>query len=121
MAEFARASGVDVEVATFETWEPAGRTFDAIVSGTAWHWVDPVAGAAKAAEVLRPGGVLAPFGHVCELPPPVAAALAEALRRTAPEPAPPAVRLHPRRLSRPLRSRRRGNPRVRLLRRTRSC
>jgi SAM-dependent methyltransferase len=85
MAEFARASGIDVEVATFETWEPAGRTFDAIVSGTAWHWVDPVAGAAKAAEVLRPGGVLAPFGHVYELPPPVAAALAEALRRVAPD------------------------------------
>ena len=85
MAEFARASGIDVEVATFETWEPAGRTFDAIVSGTAWHWVDPVAGAAKAAKVLRPGGVLAPFGHVYELPPPIAAALAEALRRAAPD------------------------------------
>jgi SAM-dependent methyltransferase len=53
MAEFARASGIDVEVATFETWQPAGRTFDAIVSGTAWHWVDPVAGAAKAAEGVR--------------------------------------------------------------------
>jgi SAM-dependent methyltransferase len=85
MAEFARARGIDVEVATFETWEPAGRTFDAIVSGTAWHWVDPVAGAAKAAKVLRPGGVLAPFGHVYELPPPIAAALAEALRRAAPD------------------------------------
>ncbi|MFE2613561.1 class I SAM-dependent methyltransferase [Micromonospora chalcea] len=85
MAEFARASGIDVEVATFETWEPAGRTFDAIVSGTAWHWIDPVAGAAKAAEVLRPGGVLAPFGHVYELPSPIAAALAEGLRQAAPD------------------------------------
>src|ERR1700748_2323319 len=27
MAEFARHSGVDVEIATFETWEPAGRRF----------------------------------------------------------------------------------------------
>src|SRR5436190_13512061 len=52
MAAFARASGVDdVEVATFEAWEPAGRTFDAVVAGTAWHWVDPAAGAAKAARV----------------------------------------------------------------------
>jgi 2-polyprenyl-3-methyl-5-hydroxy-6-metoxy-1,4-benzoquinol methylase len=29
MAEFARRSGLDVEVAKFEEWEPAGRTFDA--------------------------------------------------------------------------------------------
>jgi hypothetical protein len=52
---------------------------------TAWHWVDPVAGAAKAAAVLRPGGVLAPFGHVFQLPPAVAAALAAAYRRVAPD------------------------------------
>jgi SAM-dependent methyltransferase len=85
MADFARSTGLRVEVATFEAWEPAGRTFDAVVSGTAWHWVDPVAGAAKAARVLRPGGVLAPFGHVFELPPPIAAALAAAFRRVAPD------------------------------------
>ncbi|GAA3885177.1 class I SAM-dependent methyltransferase [Saccharothrix violaceirubra] len=85
MADFARRTGVDVEVATFEAWEPAGRLFDAVVSGTAWHWVDPVAGAAKAARVLRPGGVLAPFGHVYELPAPTAHALADAYRRVAPD------------------------------------
>jgi len=85
MADFARSTGVDVEVATFEAWEPAGRTFDAVVSGTAWHWVDPVAGAAKAARILRPGGVLAPFGHVYQLPATVAAALAAAYRRSAPD------------------------------------
>src|SRR5690349_21013633 len=85
MAEFARAGGIEVEVATFEAWEPAGRTFDAVVAGTAWHWVDPVAGAAKAARVLRPGGVLAPFGHAFELPPTVADALAAAYRRVAPD------------------------------------
>jgi SAM-dependent methyltransferase len=85
MAEFARGTGIDVEVATFETWEAGGRAFDAVVCGTAWHWVDPVAGAAKAAQVLRPGGVLAPFGHVYQLPAPVAAALAAAFRRVAPD------------------------------------
>lgn len=85
MAGFARSTGVEVEVATFEAWDPAGRTFDAVVSGTAWHWIDPVAGAAKAARVLRPGGVLAPFGHVYQLPPTVARALAEAYRRVAPD------------------------------------
>ncbi|MGW0434158.1 methyltransferase domain-containing protein [Micromonospora sp. NPDC003197] len=85
MADFARESGLEVEVATFEAWNPAGRIFDAVVSGTSWHWVDPVAGAAKAARVLRPGGVLAPFGHAYQLPPTVAEALATAYRRAAPE------------------------------------
>lgn len=85
MADFARGAGLEVEVGTFEAWEPAGRTFDAVVSGTAWHWVDPVAGAAKAARVLRPGGVLAPFGHVYQLPPDAADALAAAYRRAAPD------------------------------------
>jgi SAM-dependent methyltransferase len=61
MAEFAQRSGVDVEVSTFEAWEAAGRTFDAVVCGESWHWVDPVAGAAKAAEVLRSGGRLIVF------------------------------------------------------------
>ncbi|GHH40011.1 class I SAM-dependent methyltransferase [Lentzea cavernae] len=84
MASFAQGTGVEVEVATFEEWDPAGRTFDAVVSGTAWHWVDPVAGAAKAARVLRPGGVLAPFGNVHALPPAVAEALATTYRRLAP-------------------------------------
>lgn len=66
LAEFARHRGVEVDVSTFEEWEAAGRMFDAVVSGESWHWVDPVAGAAKAAEVLRPGGRLAVFwntGH----------------------------------------------------------
>jgi SAM-dependent methyltransferase len=85
MAEFARRTGIAVEVATFEEWDPAGRTFDAVVSATAWHWIDPVAGAAKAARVLRPGGVLAPFGTVYQLPPAVADPLAAAYRRVAPD------------------------------------
>ncbi|MFD9889575.1 class I SAM-dependent methyltransferase [Amycolatopsis sp. NPDC059027] len=85
MAEFARRGGIEVEVAKFEDWEPAGRTFDAVVAGQAWHWVDPVAGAAKAARVLRPGGRLAVFGHVYDPPPEILAAYNEACRRVAPE------------------------------------
>jgi len=85
MAEFARRSGVEVEVATFETWDPPGRLFDAVVAGQAWHWVDQVAGAAKAAQVLRPGGRLAVFGNVFDAPPLVAKALADAYRRVAPD------------------------------------
>ena len=85
MADVARRSGVQVEVAKFEAWEPAGRHFDAVVAGTAWHWVDPVAGAAKAAQVLRPGGRLAPFHHVFQSPPELAAVLARAYQKVAPD------------------------------------
>ncbi|WP_370940423.1 class I SAM-dependent methyltransferase [Amycolatopsis sp. cg13] len=84
MAEFARR-GFPVEVAKFEEWAPAGRTFDALVSGQAWHWVDPVAGAAKAAQVLRPGGRFAAFWHVFMPPEEISHALADALRRTMPD------------------------------------
>jgi SAM-dependent methyltransferase len=85
MVEFARRSGVEADVATFEAWEPAGRAFDVVVAGQAWHWVDPVAGAAKAAQVLRPGGRLAVFGNVFDSPPEVAEALAEVYQRVAPD------------------------------------
>ncbi|MGW4792051.1 class I SAM-dependent methyltransferase [Nonomuraea sp. NPDC004297] len=85
MADVARCGGIEVEVATFETWDPAGRAFDAVVAGTAWHWVDPVVGAERAAQVLRPGGLLAPFHHVFETPPEVTAALAAAYRRVVPD------------------------------------
>ncbi len=61
MAELARAKGFVVEIARFEEWEATGRTFDAIAAGQTWHWVDPTVGAAKAASVLRPGGILALF------------------------------------------------------------
>jgi SAM-dependent methyltransferase len=79
MAEYAGSTGVPVEAATFESWQPAGRRFDAVVAGTAWHWVDPLAGAAKAAEVLRPGGLLAPFHHASLTPPELADAAGMAL------------------------------------------
>ena len=84
MAAFARSGGIDVEVAKFEDWEPQGRTFDAVVAGQAWHWVDPVAGPAKAARILRPGGLLAVFAHVFQPPAEVAAAFAAACRRVIP-------------------------------------
>ncbi|MEV1248117.1 class I SAM-dependent methyltransferase [Nonomuraea sp. NPDC049750] len=85
MAEFARRTGIEVEVATFEDWEAAGRTFDAVVAGQSWHWVDPVAGAAKAARVLRPGGLLAVFAHAYDPPPVVAEAFATVFRKVAPD------------------------------------
>src|SRR5581483_6684340 len=41
MAEVARDHGLTVDVGSFEEWETAGRRFDLLVSGQAWHWVDP--------------------------------------------------------------------------------
>jgi SAM-dependent methyltransferase len=85
MAEFARRNGVEVDVATFEAWDPAGRDFDAVIAGTAWHWVDPLAGATKAAHVLRQGGRLAPFHHVFQAPAEVTEAQATVFRRVLPD------------------------------------
>lgn len=85
MADFAQARGLRVEVATFEAWEPADRAFDALTAAQSWHWVDPAAGAVKAAQVLRPHGRLAIFGHVFEPPAEVAEPLAAAYRRVAPD------------------------------------
>jgi len=85
MADFARQTGVEVEVATFEAWDSAGQAFDAVVAGQTWHWVDPVAGAAKAAQVLRPGGQLAVFWNVDQPPPELAEAFAAVYRRVVPD------------------------------------
>jgi SAM-dependent methyltransferase len=85
LAEFARHTGVEVEVSSFEAWEPAGRKFDVVVSGESWHWVDPMVGAAKAAEVLRRGGRLAVFWNTGRPPAGVEGAFAEVYRRVLPE------------------------------------
>jgi SAM-dependent methyltransferase len=70
MAAVAQDHGIEVEVSGFEDWEPAGRSFDVVISGQAWHWVDPRRGAIKAANVLRPGGRLALFWNVGRPEPP---------------------------------------------------
>jgi len=42
----------------FESWEPDGE-YDAVVSFTAFHWIDPDVRFAKPARILRTGGALA--------------------------------------------------------------
>lgn len=84
MAAFARTRAFAVEVARFEEWKPAGRTFDAVVAGMTWHWVDPVAGAERAAAALRPAGRLAVFWNVAQPPPDLAAAFSDVYRRVLP-------------------------------------
>jgi SAM-dependent methyltransferase len=61
MAEVARALGATIEVAKFEDWDDAGRRFDLVTCGDAWHWIDPARGAAKVAQVLEPGGLFVWF------------------------------------------------------------
>jgi SAM-dependent methyltransferase len=85
MADLARRGGVEAEVATFESWDPADRAFDAVIAGQAWHWVDPVAGAVKAARVLRPGGRLAVFWNAFGFPPDLGAAFAAVYQRVIPD------------------------------------
>jgi SAM-dependent methyltransferase len=85
MAEVARRAGFAVEVAAFEDWQPRGRAFDAVVAGQTWHWIDPLRGAARAAEVLRPDGRLVLFWNVFAFPPELAHAFAAVYRKVAPE------------------------------------
>lgn len=86
MAAVARTHGVPVEIAGFEQWNAAGRTFDLLVCGQAWHWIDPAVGPAKAAGLLRPGGLMVVFwNHEADLEPRVRKVLDEAYRAHAPE------------------------------------
>ncbi|MBO1334540.1 class I SAM-dependent methyltransferase [Streptomyces sp. VRA16 Mangrove soil] len=85
MADYARGRGVPAEVGQFESWDPAGRTFDAVVAGQTWHWIDPAAGAAKAAEVLHPGGRVALLWNVHQPAPELADALARAYGEALPK------------------------------------
>jgi SAM-dependent methyltransferase len=85
MATVARGHGLTVEPGKFEEWDPAGRTFDLLISGQAWHWVDRTAGTAQAARVLRPGGRFAVFWNRLTLPAEVLAVMAAAYTAHSPE------------------------------------
>jgi len=85
MAGLARGSGLEVEVAKFEDWDAAGRTFDAVIAGQAWHWVNMAAGAAKAAAVLRPGGRLAVFWNAFDPPAELSEAFGAVYQRVVPD------------------------------------
>ncbi|MCW2653452.1 MAG: hypothetical protein QOE41_2467 [Mycobacterium sp.] len=59
MAAVARRKGIPTEIGAFETWDPAGRTFDLVVFAQSFHWVDPAVALPKVHQVLRDGGELA--------------------------------------------------------------
>jgi ubiquinone/menaquinone biosynthesis C-methylase UbiE len=52
-------TGVRFEVTPFEDFAAPDASFGLVVSATAFHWIDPDVGWAKAARLLRPGGWLA--------------------------------------------------------------
>jgi SAM-dependent methyltransferase len=84
LAAFARHDGFEVEAAKFEDCDLAGRTFDLVISGTTWHWVDPRVGVDKAAALLRPGGRFAAFWNVGQPPPELAQAFSAIYQRVLP-------------------------------------
>ncbi|MEU6537831.1 class I SAM-dependent methyltransferase [Streptomyces sp. NPDC047000] len=55
----ARFDTVEIVTADFETWPLPEEPFDAVVSATAFHWIDPAVRMTRAADALRPGGALA--------------------------------------------------------------
>jgi SAM-dependent methyltransferase len=48
-----------VVVSRFETWPLPAEPFDVVLAATSFHWLDPAVRAGRAADALRPGGVLA--------------------------------------------------------------
>jgi SAM-dependent methyltransferase len=84
MAALARAKGLEVEVGHFEEWDPRGRRFDLVSSAQAWHWIDPRAGAARAAQALRSGGLLGVFWNFGDPPPHVRELLSPIYTRLGP-------------------------------------
>ena len=50
--------GVNVVTSSFEDWPLPPELFDAVISATAFYWIDPAVRVAKAAAALRPGGAL---------------------------------------------------------------
>ncbi|MDP9256953.1 MAG: class I SAM-dependent methyltransferase [Actinomycetota bacterium] len=55
---------VQFEVGRFEDADLPEDAYDAVFSATAFHWVDPRVGWAKAASLLKPGGLLALLTYI---------------------------------------------------------
>lgn len=70
MIAFARrrtGDRVRFHLGRFEDVDLPDTAFDAVFSATAFHWVDPSVGWAKAARLLRPGGMLALLMYITYL------------------------------------------------------
>ena len=85
MAAVARTKGIEVEVGSFEQWDDCGRRFQLAISAQAWHWIEPRAGAVKAAAVLSDGGRIACFWNMGDPPADVRERLEPVYRRLGPQ------------------------------------
>ncbi len=70
-------SAVSFRVTSFEDLAADDASFDLIVAGAAYHWVDPDVRFAKPARLLKPGGWLALLGYDEHYDDPLGAALAD--------------------------------------------
>jgi SAM-dependent methyltransferase len=57
--KLARLPNVAIVEGAFEDWPLPPEPFDAVVSATAFHWLDPSVRGTRTADALRPDGVLA--------------------------------------------------------------
>jgi SAM-dependent methyltransferase len=88
LGERTRGRALDIIVSSFEAAALPDAAFDMLASATAFHWVEPVAGFAKVAAVVKPGGWLALWWNVfgdALRPDPFERAIRPMLRRLAPE------------------------------------
>jgi SAM-dependent methyltransferase len=77
---------VTFDQASFEEWNPRGRTFDLLIAAQAWHWVPPRVRFQRAREVLPAGGTIAIFGNrPLAIPEPMRSALEACYVEHAPE------------------------------------
>ncbi len=67
---------VEIEESRFEDYDLPAEPFDLLIAAQSWHWVDPERGDTKAAQALRPDGLIALFWN---RPLPAESALHEAL------------------------------------------
>jgi len=66
---------VSFQLTSFEDLGAADESFDLVISGAAFHWIDPEVAFSKSARLLRPGGWLALLGAAESYDDPVGAAL----------------------------------------------
>ncbi len=56
--KLARFPHLEIVISAFEDWELPREPFDAVVAATSFHWIAPEVRAPKAAQALKPGGIL---------------------------------------------------------------